>query len=258
MSRPIVNLSKALHLIDQGTDQRISLLDHHKVDEIGDLVNGINALMGTMQETHAELNRARNVAENANLAKSEFLSRMSHELRTPLNAILGFAQIMESGTPEPTPAQQRSIDQILKGGWYLLALINEILDLALIESGKMVFTMESVSLSEVMHECEVMIEPLSKTRGIGVSFFNMDPHYFIHADPTRLKQIIYNLLSNAIKYNRKGGLVSVTCTEKSNNVIRISVQDTGEGLTPKQIAQLFQPFNRLGRTDEGTGIGLVF
>jgi signal transduction histidine kinase len=110
------------------------------------------------------------VAERANLAKSDFLSGMSHELRTPLSAILGFAQLIESGSPQPTLSQKRSIDQILKAGWYLLELINEILDLALIESGKLSLSMEPVSLTEVMYECEAMIEPQALTRGISVAF----------------------------------------------------------------------------------------
>ena len=110
------------------------------------------------------------VAEKANLAKSDFLSSMSHELRTPLSAILGFAQLMESGSPPPTTSQKRSIDQILKAGWYLLELINEILDLALIESGKLSLSLEPISLAEVMHECQAMIEPQAQKRGISVAF----------------------------------------------------------------------------------------
>ncbi len=110
------------------------------------------------------------VAEKANLAKSDFLSSMSHELRTPLSAILGFAQLMESGSPLPTLSQKRSIDQILQAGWYLLELINEILDLALIESGKLSLSLEPISLAEVMHECQAMIEPQAQKRGIRVTF----------------------------------------------------------------------------------------
>ncbi len=127
-----------------------------------------------LQEKNAELESARSVAEKANLAKSDFLSSMSHELRTPLNAILGFAQLMESGSPSPTVSQKRSIDQILQAGWYLLELINEILDLALIESGKLSLSLEPISLAEVMHECQAMIEPQAQKRGIGVTFPRFD------------------------------------------------------------------------------------
>ena len=211
-------------------------------------------------EKNAELESARFVAEKANLAKSDFLSSMSHELRTPLSAILGFAQLMESGSPPPTPAQKRSIDQILKAGWYLLELINEILDLALIESGKLSMSLEPVSLAEVMRECEAMIEPQAKKRGISVAFTRFETPYFVNADRTRVKQVLINLLSNAIKYNKEGGTVTVNVHPSSPDSIRISVRDTGEGLAPEQLAQLFQPFNRLGQkanAEEGTGIGLV-
>ena len=200
------------------------------------------------------------VAEKANLAKSDFLSSMSHELRTPLSAILGFAQLMESGSPSPTSAQKRSIDQILKAGWYLLDLINEILDLALIESGKLSLSLEPISLAEVMRECQAMIEPQAQKRGISVTFPQFEIPYFVEADRTRVKQVLINLLSNAIKYNKVGGTVVVDCIASTPGRIRICVEDTGEGLTPDKLTQLFQPFNRLGQeanVEEGTGIGLV-
>ncbi len=207
-----------------------------------------------------ELNDAVEAADQANHAKSEFLSNMSHELRTPLNAILGFAQLIESGTPAPTPGQQRSVGQILRAGWYLLDLINEILDLTLIESGKLSLSMEPLSLAEVLRESRAMIEPQATTRGIDVSFPPKDVALLVTADRTRLKQILINLLSNAIKYNRSGGSVAVSCVATASGRVRISVTDTGEGLTPNQLRQLFQPFNRLGQeahAGEGTGIGLV-
>ncbi|MDP2238533.1 MAG: ATP-binding protein [Burkholderiales bacterium] len=208
----------------------------------------------------SERNEAMAAAEKANRAKTEFLSSMSHELRTPLNAILGFAQLMEFGSPPPTPSQTRSLDQILKAGWYLLELINEILDLALIESGKVTLSREPVSLVEVMLECRAMIEPQAQKRGIGMAFPRFDIPYFVIADRTRVKQVLINLLFNAIKYNRPEGAVAVECTLSPPDRIRISVRDTGAGLTPEQLAQLFQPFNRLGKeagAEEGTGIGLV-
>ncbi len=187
---------------------------------------------------------------------------MSHELRTPLNAILGFAQLVETGTPVPTATQKRSIDQILQAGWYLLELINEILDLALIESGKLMLSPEPVALSDVMHECQAMVEPQAKKRGVSVSFPPLDEVYFVHADRTRVKQVLINLLSNAIKYNGASGSVHVRCAPSTAVAgrLRISVEDTGNGLPAHKIEQLFQPFNRLGQeanTEEGTGIGLV-
>ena len=207
-----------------------------------------------------ELESAKSVAEKANRSKSEFLSSMSHELRSPLNAILGFAQILESGSPLPTSTQKASIDQILKAGWYLLELINEILDLALIESGRLSLSLESMSLVDVMLECRAMIEPQAQKSAIHMSFPQFEIPLYVHADRTRVKQVLINLLSNAIKYNREQGAVTVTCSVSAEKRIRISVHDTGEGLTPEKIAQLFQPFNRLGQeasAEQGTGIGLV-
>ena len=213
-----------------------------------------------LQETNIELESAKSVAEKANLAKSDFLSSMSHELRSPLNAILGFAQLMESDTPPATPSQKASIDQILHAGWYLLELINEILDLATIESGKLSLSEEPVSLAEVMLECQAMIDPQAQKRGITLTFPQFKLPSFVCADHTRLKQVLINLLSNAIKYNQPGGSVVVDCTIAGPKRTRIGVRDTGAGLSPEKLLQLFQPFNRLGQersTEEGTGIGLV-
>ena len=214
----------------------------------------------TLQINNVELEVAKGAAEKANLAKSDFLSSMSHELRTPLNGVLGFAQLMESADPPPTATQQRSISQILKGGWYLLRLINEILDLAMIESGKVTISSEPMSLTEVLHDCQVLIGPQAQTRGIGLVFPSFDHALYIHADLTRVKQVMINLLSNAIKYNRPGGVVTVRFERTAADRVRILVADSGAGLGPAQLAQLFQPFNRLGQensTEEGTGIGLV-
>jgi PAS domain S-box-containing protein len=212
-----------------------------------------------LQENNVELERARAAAEKANLAKSDFLSSMSHELRSPLNAILGFAQLIISDSPAPTPAQAASIDQILHAGWYLLELINEILDLAQIESGKLALSLEPTSIAEVMFECQAMIEPQGQKRGITMTFPKFDAPHFVDADRTRLKQVLINLLSNAIKYNQTNGTVVVDCVASAERV-RVSVKDVGAGLSPDLLAQLFQPFNRLGRetgAEEGTGIGLV-
>jgi len=213
-----------------------------------------------LQETNAQLESAKAAAEKANLAKSEFLSSMSHELRSPLNAVLGFAQLMECQTPPPSEKQKRSIDQILKAGWHLLSLINEILDLAKIELGKVTMLQESISISEVLQECQAMMEPQAQQREIQVTFPHLDKPLYVRADQTKVKQVMLNLLSNAIKYNRVGGAVMVECAMSGTNRLRVSVKDTGVGLAPEQLAQLFQPFNRLGQesgTQEGTGIGLV-
>jgi PAS domain S-box-containing protein len=214
----------------------------------------------TLQENNVELERTKAAAEKANLAKSNFLSSMSHELRSPLNAILGFAQLINSESPPPTPAQMASIDQILHAGWYLLELINEILDLAQIESGRLALSLEPTSMAEVMFECQAMIEPQGQKRGIRMTFPQFDIPYIVEADRTRLKQVLINLLSNAIKYNQPNGTVVVDCATSTPERIRVSVKDTGAGLPPYMLTQLFQPFNRLGQegsTEEGTGIGLV-
>jgi PAS domain S-box-containing protein len=213
-----------------------------------------------LQNKNAELESARVMADKANLAKSDFLSSMSHELRSPLNAILGFAQLMDSGTPAPSPSQKASIDQILRGGWYLLELINEILDLATIESGKLSMLLEPTALHEVLLDCQSMMEPLAQQKGIRMTFGEFDGVACVLADRTRLKQVLVNLLSNALKYNRTGGTVDVDCCVTPTGRMRISVQDNGPGLTQEELAQLFQPFNRLGQeggVEEGTGIGLV-
>jgi PAS domain S-box-containing protein len=214
----------------------------------------------TLQENNVELERAKAAAEKANLAKSDFLSSMSHELRSPLNAILGFAQLINSDSPPPTAAQAASIDQILHAGWYLLDLINEILDLAQIESGKLALSREPTLVSEVMLECQAMIEPQGHQRGIRMTFPRFDIPCYVDADRTRLKQVLINLLSNAIKYNQAKGTVVVECAMSAPDRVRISVRDSGAGLPPDLLLQLFQPFNRLGQetsTEQGTGIGLV-
>jgi signal transduction histidine kinase/ActR/RegA family two-component response regulator len=231
-------------------------------DDYGEIIGYL--LIGTdnsvRKRVESELNEAMAAAENANRAKTDFLASMSHELRTPLNAILGFAQLMESGSPSPTPSQKRSVDQILKAGWYLLELINEVLDLTLIESGKVTLSREPISLAEVMLECRAMIEPQAQKRSIGMTFPQFEIPRFIKGDRTRVKQVLINLLFNAVKYNKTGGGVAVECTLNAPDSIRISIRDTGAGMAPGQLAQLFQPFNRLGKeggTEEGTGIGLV-
>lgn len=213
-----------------------------------------------LQETNVEMQSAKSAAEKANLAKSDFLSGMSHELRSPLNAILGFAQLMDTATPPPSDLQKESITQILQAGWHLLKLINEILDLSVVESGKVSLSLEPVSLPEVLLECQTMMEAQAQQRGIVMTFPQFEQPSFVWGDQTRLKQIVINLLSNAIKYNKASGQVTVDCTAMSSDRIRISFRDTGAGLSPEKIAQLFQPFNRLGQEAgivAGTGIGLV-
>ena len=175
-------------------------------DDYGEIIGYL--LIGSdnsvRKRAESALNEAMAVAEKANRAKTDFLSGMSHELRTPLNAILGFAQLMESGSPPPTPLQKRNLDQILKAGWYLLELINEILDLALIESGKVTLSREPVSLAEVMLECRAMIESQAHKRGIGLTFPRFEIPYFVNADRTRVKQVLINLLVQCNQVQQAG------------------------------------------------------
>ena len=213
-----------------------------------------------LQAAQAQVENARSIAEKANLAKSTFLSNMSHELRTPLHAILGFAQLLESGSPPPTDSQNIRLQQIIKAGWYLLELINEVLDLAVIESGKLSLSREPVLLAELLRECESMVEAQARQHAIQIQFLPFDQNCLANADRTRLKQALINLLTNAIKYNRQHGTVVVSCSRSSQDRIRITIKDTGAGLPPEKLLQLFQPFNRLGQEngiEEGTGIGLV-
>jgi signal transduction histidine kinase/AmiR/NasT family two-component response regulator/flagellar basal body-associated protein FliL len=210
-------------------------------------------LLEIQEETSRKLTQA-------NQAKSEFLSRMSHELRTPLNAILGFSELLEIGPPRLTDSQNVRLQQISKAGWYLLELINQILDLAVIESGKVTLSQEPVSLVDVMRDCQAMIEPQAQKRDIKITFLPFDNTWFAYADHTRVKEVLINLLTNAVKYNREHGTVEVKCTASTPGRIRICIKDSGKGLSQEQLMQLFQPFNRLGResgTEEGIGIGLV-
>lgn len=212
------------------------------------------------EEVGEALLDAARILEQANRAKTDFISRMSHELRTPLNAILGFAQLMEGGSPPPTPSQTQSINEITKAGWHLLDQVNAILDYAMVESGKAMLTREPVSLVEVMSECKAMIEPLANERGISLAFPQFANPWFVFVDRSWIKQCLINLLSNAIRYNKPNGAVAVECELSSSGSIRIRVRDTGGGLSADQIAQLFQPFSRLGKelgADKGTGMSLA-
>ena len=209
-----------------------------------------------------DADRARQAAELASSAKSEFLSRMSHELRTPLNAVLGFAQLSQRSLEDGDGQRTRSyLQHIEDGGWHLVRMIDDILDISRIEQGHQRFTMSAVDLGPVVAEAAAMVQPLAATQQ--VSFLNHLPHNPppVRADRTRLIQVMTNLISNATKFNRAGGEVHVSlalsCPEGQ---VCIEVRDTGLGMSPVQLAQLFQPFNRLGRERQGiagTGIGLV-
>jgi PAS domain S-box-containing protein len=208
----------------------------------------------------AEAERAREAAEASNRAKSDFLSRMSHELRTPLNAMLGFAQLLELDQRHPLPDAQRPwVTQIQQAGWHLLEMINDALDLSRIESGNLRLAVEPLDLRQLLAAAITMVENDASRRRI-VLTQDIPPHAaLVQGDATRVKQILINLLSNAVKYNVDGGRIHVA-TRRAGDAVEIAVTDTGLGMTPEQMGELFQPFNRLGREhlhQEGTGIGLV-
>ncbi|KQW52327.1 MULTISPECIES: ATP-binding protein [unclassified Roseateles] len=213
-----------------------------------------------LEASNDELKLATATAEKANRAKSEFLSSMSHELRTPLNAIIGFGQLLGTNIVEAKPERrQEFVDHIVGAGKHLLTLINEILNLARIESGHVELSVEPVRLDDVLDDCRTMIDPLASQRGIATHFASSSGCVAL-ADRMRLKQVLLNLVSNAIKYNRPNGSVWVDCIHLGPQQVRISVKDTGAGLAPEQVQALFQPFNRLGQEggpEQGTGIGLV-
>ena len=212
-----------------------------------------------VEERTWDLVVARDAAESANRAKSQFLSQMSHELRTPMNAILGFTELLQSDEDVPlTVGQKENTDEILRAGYHLLELINDVLDLAKVESGKFTLNMEPVPVLETFKECLDLIRPLAERRHIQINT-RITKEFLVKADHTRLKQVIINLLSNAVKYNRDAGRIDIEC-KVSGSRLRIGVSDTGIGIRDEDKPQLFHPFERFGPAknfQEGTGIGLA-
>jgi len=209
------------------------------------------------RRAEADLAAAKGSAEQANLAKSMFLSRMSHELRTPLNAILGFSQLLDMADLEAEHADD--VRRILVAGRHLLELINELLDIGRIEAGELTMSPEPVGVADALSDALELIRPLADARSIQVSMDDRVDGHHVQADRQRLKQVLLNLLSNAVKYNTQGGHVTLTCSETAGGMLRIGVSDTGPGITPAEMERVFAPFDRLGRQDdvEGTGLGLM-
>jgi signal transduction histidine kinase len=238
----------------------LSELEKENLRDLASLVMGQLELRLTSIRTMAELNNTKSSADNASLVKTGFVSILCHELRTPLNSILGYAQLLQLDTESLTSSQLSSIEEILKAGLHQSKLIDQILDIAVVESGKLSIAREAVPLSEVLGECQGMMKQQAQMKGIQLSVWQKDMDWFVCADRTRLKQILINLISNAIKYNGEGGTVAVECSRCSPERIRVSVKDTGIGLPAEKLAQLYQPYNRLGQefgSEEGTGIGLT-
>ena len=210
------------------------------------------------KEAEAEIRRLAHEAERANAAKSEFLSRMSHELRTPLNAIIGFGQLLQIDASDDE--QLESVNHILRAGRHLLSLVNEILDVAQIEAGKMTISLEPVSVEEVVTEALELIAPLAAERPVGVRAVPPQERIYVLADRQRLLQVVLNLLGNAVKYDEPGGVVELSWQPGAEGRARLSVRDSGPGIAADELESIFAPFERLEHEDnatEGTGLGLA-
>ncbi len=230
-------------------------------DESGASWGGVVVFGDVTERKRADesIRAAKEAAENANRAKSEFLSRMSHELRTPLNSILGFSQILEMHDLEDRPRE--CVEQILKAGNHLLGLIDEVLDIARIEAGRLPLSPEPVLVSDSVHQALALVQPLADARSIALTFDRPEGcRQHVQADRQRLHQVLLNLLSNAVKYNHDGGRVDVFCAKSRSGRLRLSVRDTGAGISKHDQTRLFAPFERLAATQsavEGTGLGLA-
>lgn len=220
---------------------------------------GVGTITTSRKRSEFEILQAKRIAEEANKAKSEFLSNMSHELRTPLNSIIGFSQLLEIDEEDPlTEAQRESVELIHKGGTHLLELINDILDLSAIEAGKIIVSLEPVAIQNIFDEVIPFVNEMATKRDISINLHNDCINDMVIADPMRTKQVILNLLSNAIKYNHKNGHIDIDVTNNTSH-LHIAIKDTGPGISEENQKALFTPFNRLGAENtaiEGTGIGL--
>ncbi len=261
---PINDLNKTTHQIVTSADFSLRV-QKTTDDEIGVFTDSFNKMLNEIEIRDAgleqavdQLTTAKSVAEKASQAKSAFLSRMSHELRTPMNAILGFSQLLD--TDDLTEDQHESVTEILNAGYHLLELINQVLELSKIESGKLGLDIRPIPINKVLHHCLPMIQTQAEKRQIALHNQVTAIECQVHADFTALKQILINLLSNAVKYNNEKGTIALSCQRSGNGFLRINIVDTGQGIAPENLSKIFVPFDRLGKENEGiegTGIGLA-
>lgn len=240
------------HVLESGSPV---IDDHGKLSRTCGILQDITE----RKQTETEILMAKEEAEFANNAKSEFLARMSHELRTPMNAILGFGQLLQFSDENLTEEQKSGIGHILAGGKHLLQLIDEVLDIARVDSGRMELTSEPVSLQHILSSSLLLIEALASSHSVSLCKPD-ETDLFVNADEQRLRQVLVNLLSNAVKYNREGGTVAVDVEPVEDGFIRINVIDSGHGIRPEHQSQIFEPFIRVSgpnNSAEGTGIGLT-
>jgi len=251
--KPIYDISNNLEFM------LVELRDitERKLAELKIIESNKNLELAVLKRTE-ELEKSKEVAEYASKAKSDFISRMSHELRTPMNAVLGFAQLMQLNEVQLSKESNENLNEILNAGYHLLDLINEILDISAIESGKFELEIEKVNLSSIISDSLRLVAKQAATSSITIENETSKEPVIVLAEHVRLKQVLINLLSNAVKYNRTNGKVIIS-TAVLGNKIKISVKDTGIGLHKDKIEKLFKPFERLHHDPsiEGAGIGLV-
>ena len=266
--KPINDLHREIERVQAGS--LTQPLDVDSNDELGMLARSFNQMSSTLHATtisrdeledHVkqrtlELNHAKNLAEKASAAKSEFLSRMSHELRTPMNAILGFSQLLAADS-SLNREQKESVQEVLNAGYHLLELINEVLDLAKIEAGKIEIHPEHIDVEPFINDCLQLVASMAENKHITIFYKPLKLSLF--ADRFRLKQIMLNLLTNAIKYNRDAGEIHIQVIQHDSTT-RIEIHDTGHGIPPEKADLIFKAFERLGMDEmkvDGTGIGLT-